>query len=147
MLREQSRLRHLGMLALIIAGIVGGVAYWFNGRLSAGPQQEYETVTALKRDVPAIVQATGIVKPKVGSQVKVGARTPGKVVELPINVGDQVHQGQVIARIEQDDLVAKVKYQKAVLAEAGLRKFVWLGTLNATKNSMRQYLCIPPEIG
>ena len=82
------------------------------------PQQEYETVTALKRDVGAVVQATGIVKAMVGAEVKVGARTPGKVVELPINVGDNVHEGQVIARIEQDDLIAKVKLQKAVLAEA-----------------------------
>jgi RND family efflux transporter MFP subunit len=72
----------------------------------------------LKRDVGAAVQATGIVKAMVGAEVKVGARMPGKVVELPINVGDSVAKGQVIARIEQDDLVAKVKLQKAVLAEA-----------------------------
>ena len=103
---------------LIASGIVGGGAYWFNGRLSSGAQQEYETVTVLKRDVAAVVQATGIVKAMVGADVKVGARLPGKVVELPINVGDHVHKGQVIARIEQEDLVAKVKLQKAVLAEA-----------------------------
>jgi RND family efflux transporter MFP subunit len=103
---------------LTVIGIVGLGAYWVNGRLSDKPQGEYETVTVLKRDVSAVVQATGIVKAMVGADVKVGARTPGKVVELPINVGDKVHKGQVIAKIEQDDLVAKVKLQKAVLAEA-----------------------------
>jgi len=106
------------MLVLIAIGIVGAGAFWVNGRLSGKPQQEYETVTALKHDVGAVVQATGIVKPMVGADVKVGARMPGKVVELPINVGDTVNKGQVIARIEQEDLVAKVKLQKAVLAEA-----------------------------
>ena len=117
MLKKQSRPKRVAMLILITAGIVGG-GYWFNGGLSAKPQQEYETVTVLKRDVAEVVQATGIVKAMVGAEVKVGARTPGKVVELPINVGDNVHEGQVIASIEQDDLIAKVKLQKAVLAEA-----------------------------
>jgi len=106
------------LLALIAIGAVSGGAYWINGRLPGNPQQDYETVMALKRDVGAVVQATGTVKPLVGAEVKVGARTPGKVVELPINVGDKVEKGQVIAKIEQDDLVAKVKLQKAVLAEA-----------------------------
>ena len=64
------------------------------------------------------MQATGIVKPLVGADVKVGARTPGKVVELPINVGDKVAVGQVIAKVEQDDLIAKVKLQDAILAES-----------------------------
>lgn len=118
MLRKQSSLKLVGMLVLIAIGFVGGGAYWVNGKLSGKPQQEYETVPASKRDVGAMVQATGIVKAMVGADVKVGARMPGKVVELPINVGDRVNKGQVIARIEQDDLVAKVKLQKAVLAEA-----------------------------
>ncbi|MGO9120257.1 MAG: efflux RND transporter periplasmic adaptor subunit [Desulfomonilaceae bacterium] len=118
MLKKQSRPKRVAMLILIAVGIAGGGAYWFNGKLSAKPQQECETVTVLKRDVAEVVQATGIVKAMVGADVKVGARMPGKVVELPINVGDQVHKGQVIARIEQEDLVAKVKLQRAVLAEA-----------------------------
>ncbi len=118
MLTKQSRLKHVGTLALICIGIVGAGTYWVSGRLSGKPQQEYETVSAAKRDIGAVVQATGIVKAIVGADVKVGARTPGKVVELPINVGDTVDQGQVIARIEQDDLVAKVKLQEAILAEA-----------------------------
>ena len=118
MLRKESRLKLVGILLLIVVGIVGVGAYLLNGRLSNKPQQEYETAAALKRDVGAVVQATGIVKAMVGADVKVGARMPGKVVELPINVGDRVNKGQVIAKIEQDDLVAKVKLQKAVLAEA-----------------------------
>jgi RND family efflux transporter MFP subunit len=118
MLRKQSRLKHVGILVLIAAGILSGGAYWASGRLSNNAQQEYETTTALKRDVCAMVQATGIVKAMVGADVKVGARTPGKVVELPINVGDKVTQGQVIAKIEQDDLIARVKLQEAILAEA-----------------------------
>ena len=100
-------------LILLAAGI-----YVYKGNLSGKPRVNYKTSKVLKRDLGATVQATGIVKPMVGADVKVGARTPGKVVELPINVGDKVDQGQVIARIEQDDLIAKVKLQEAILAEA-----------------------------
>ncbi|MDD3471181.1 MAG: efflux RND transporter periplasmic adaptor subunit [Syntrophaceae bacterium] len=76
------------------------------------------TSKVIRRDLGATVQATGIVKPMVGSEVKVGARTPGKVVELPINVGQTVREGQVIAKLEQDDLIAKVKLQEAILSES-----------------------------
>lgn len=100
------------------AGTLGVLAYWSSGWLSTRTQKEYETIIASKRDVNSTVQATGIVAAKVGAEVKVGARTAGKVIELPINVGDKVNKGQVIARIEQDDLIAKVKLQKALLAEA-----------------------------
>ncbi len=118
MRRIPLRPAHVGTLVLICLGIVSGGAYWVSGRLSAKSSPRHQTVTALKRDIAAKVHATGIVKARVGADVKVGARMPGKVVELPINVGDKVYKGQVIARIEQDDLVAKVKFQKALLAEA-----------------------------
>ncbi|AFM26187.1 efflux RND transporter periplasmic adaptor subunit [Desulfomonile tiedjei] len=116
--KKQLRRKHAGILVTIAIVILCGGAYWLNGGFSAKPQQEYETEKVLKQDVRSVVQATGIVKAMVGADVKVGARMPGKVVELPINVGDRVKEGQVIAKIEQDDLVAKVKLQKAVLAEA-----------------------------
>jgi len=107
--------------ALILTGgaaIVAVGIYLVSGNVTSRPKTDYKTAKVLKRDLGATVQATGIVKPLVGADVKVGARTPGKVVELPINVGDKVADGQIIARIEQDDLIAKVKLQDAILAEA-----------------------------
>jgi RND family efflux transporter MFP subunit len=109
------------LVAIILLGSVAIVAtgmYLVGGGVSGKPREDYKTAKVLKRDLGATVQATGIVKPLVGADVKVGARTPGKVVELPINVGDKVADGQVIAKIEQDDLIAKVKLQEAILAEA-----------------------------
>lgn len=102
----------LGSAAVVL--VAGIYAVSFPGK----PKQTYKLAKVLKRDLGATVQATGIVRPLVGAEVKVGARTPGKVVELPINVGDKVAEGQVIAKIEQDDLMAKVKLQEAILAEA-----------------------------
>ncbi len=104
-----------GAMALLI-GLVGYFVYQSSG--SSRSKAKLNTSKVVRRDLGATVQATGIVKPMVGSEVKVGARTPGKVIELPINVGQQVKEGEVIARLEQDDLAAKVKLQEAILAEA-----------------------------
>jgi macrolide-specific efflux system membrane fusion protein len=100
----------------VVMLVVGMIAV--NGSFSSKPKQDYKLGKVLRRDLGATVQATGIVKPLVGAEVKVGARTPGKVVELPINVGDEVAPGQVIAKIEQNDLIAKVRLQEAILSEA-----------------------------
>lgn len=99
------------MIALVVAITMSRV---FTGKSSEG----YRTAKVVRRDLGATVQATGIVKPLVGAEVKVGARTPGKVIELPINVGQKVAMGEVIARLEQDDLLAKVKLQEAILEES-----------------------------
>ncbi|MCX5860977.1 MAG: efflux RND transporter periplasmic adaptor subunit [Deltaproteobacteria bacterium] len=106
-------------ISLLVAAVLVAVLILSMSRILPGKSSEgYPTARVVKRDLGATVQATGIVKALVGAEVKVGARTPGKVVDLPINVGDRVAEGQVIAKIEQDDLVAKVKLQDAILAEA-----------------------------
>jgi len=117
LLQRMKRKHYIMALGGGLALLVGGM-YALKATSSGNVEENYRTAKALKRDLGATVQATGIVRPVVGAEVKVGARTPGKVIELPINVGDKVAEGQVLARIEQDDLLAKVKLQEAILAEA-----------------------------
>jgi HlyD family secretion protein/macrolide-specific efflux system membrane fusion protein len=54
------------------------------------------------------VSATGAIKPKVGAEVKVGARISGKVEKLFVTQGDRVKAGQLIAVIEHKDLQDEV---------------------------------------
>ncbi len=103
---------------LVLAAAIAFVWAVFASKTSRKSNGQYKTVKVLKRDLSATVQATGVVKALVGAEVKVGSRTPGKVVELPITVGDRVTKGQVLAKIEQDDLIAKVKLQEAILLES-----------------------------
>jgi macrolide-specific efflux system membrane fusion protein len=107
----------LGSLIIVVCLLSAGfiASGWV---LPKGPKEKFRTAKVIRRDLGATVQATGLVKAMVGADVKVGARTPGKVIELPINVGDKVQAGQMIARIEQDDLLGKVKLQEAILQEA-----------------------------
>ena len=76
------------------------------------------TIAAVeKRDMGSQVQATGIIRPKVGAEVKVGARITGKVEHLYANIGDRVSKGQVLVRLEQDDLKARADQAAAVHLE------------------------------
>ncbi|MFO8007340.1 MAG: efflux RND transporter periplasmic adaptor subunit [Candidatus Brocadiia bacterium] len=106
-------------LFVIFAAITGGglVAWSLVGR---NPQenQEPKTVRVERRDFASTVLATGEVDPQVGAEVKVGARISGKVDRLLANIGDQVRKGEVIARIEQEDLKAQVEQREAELQRA-----------------------------
>ncbi len=115
--KQKNRRFTLVLLLVLGLGLGGGYYFFFQYGGGGKAKAKLNTAKVVRRDLGATVQATGVVKPMVGSEVKVGARTPGKVVELPINVGQHVKEGEVIARLEQDDLSAKVKYQEAILAE------------------------------
>ena len=46
-----------------------------------------------RKDLSLTTQATGIVKPMIGAEVKVGSRISGKVEHLYANVGEEVKKG------------------------------------------------------
>lgn len=81
-------------------------------------ESAFTTAVVEKRDMGSLVQATGIIKPKVGAEVKVGARITGKVEHLYANIGDRVKKGQVLVRLEQDDLKARADQAEAAYLEA-----------------------------
>lgn len=74
----------------------------------ASKEVNFQTETVQRRDIASSVQATGVIRAKIGAEVKVGARISGKVDKLYANIGDVVKKGQLIARLEQEDLKAKV---------------------------------------
>jgi len=106
------------VLFIALVAVVSMGLYSYSALFPAKTHEEFRTARVKRRDLGATVQATGTVKAVVGAEVKVGSRVPGKVVELPVNVGQKVSKGQIIARLEQEDLKAKVRLQDAVLAEA-----------------------------
>ncbi len=112
-------MKHKTSIALfvVLATVVSIGLYSYSALSPAKTQEEFRAAGVERRDLGATVQATGIVKAVVGAEVKVGSRVPGKVVELPVKVGQRVSKGQIIARLEQEDLKARVRLQEAVLAE------------------------------
>lgn len=110
------------LLAVFLLCAVTGLSVWrFHVRektkVLAPP-----TAKVTKRDLSSVVLATGVVKPQIGAEVRVGARISGKVDRLYANIGDVVKKGQVIAELEKADLEARVQQGAAGLrlAEAKL---------------------------
>jgi len=103
-------------LALAVTAL-GSAGAWYTLTRSANPAGPAVALVA-RRDLSATVTATGTIKAMVGAEVKVGSRIAGRVDQLAVQVGDRVKAGQVIARLEQDDLRAAVELARANLANA-----------------------------
>jgi HlyD family secretion protein len=67
-----------------------------------------------KRDLQALVSASGKIQPK--RSVNVSAETMGKVVDLKVNEGDTVAQGQFLMQIDPRNLQTAVNSRSASLA-------------------------------
>ena len=105
---------------IVLSGMVLAAAWgatWYAFKRPAGATGP-ATALVTRRNLSATVTATGTIKAVVGAEVRVGARIPGRVEQLAVQAGDRVKAGQVIARLEQDDLRAAVEKARADLAAA-----------------------------
>ena len=86
---------------------------------TAAPQvRPVRTVTVVKRDVGETVSYTGRIQAE--NETRLAFRISGRMVERPINVGDHVEPGQVVAKLEpQDELNALRTAQASVAAAQG----------------------------
>ncbi len=81
-------------------------------------QSSSRTVPVVRRDIGSSVLATGIVKPLVGAEVKVGSRVSGVVKQLRAQIGDLVEAGQIIAELDDAEFKAKLDQNMAALERA-----------------------------
>lgn len=111
--------KKIGIAAASTILVIVAVAFAAYSRTgSEKGESAFTTAVVEKRDLGSLVQATGIIKPKVGAEVKVGARITGRVERLYANIGDRVKKDQVLVRLEQDDLKARADQAEAAYLEA-----------------------------
>ncbi len=80
--------------------------------------KNYKSFKVRKVNLFDIIKVTGVIKPKVGGEIKVGSRISGTVEKLFVSVGDYVKKGDLIAIIEHNDLQARVnelEYEKKLI--------------------------------
>ena len=65
---------------------------------------------------------SGVVRPRIESAI--GFRVGGKIVQRLVNVGDRVEVGEVIARLDENDLQLAENSAKAAVASARSRRDV-----------------------
>jgi RND family efflux transporter MFP subunit len=93
---------------------------------TASPQvRPVRTVTVVKRDVGEMVSFTGRIQAE--NEARLAFRIPGRMIERPINVGDHVEPGQVVAKLEPQDELNALRTAQAGVAAAQAR-------LNETQN-------------
>ncbi|MEW5773741.1 MAG: efflux RND transporter periplasmic adaptor subunit [Thermodesulfobacteriota bacterium] len=106
------------VILLLLAGLAGGGFYWWRSAQAPAEPKILATARVERGAVRKELDSTGIVKAQVGAIVKIGAQATGRLVAMPVKVGDAVERGQVIARIDDRDLSAQLAQAEAGLARA-----------------------------
>ena len=101
------------LLVLVLAG--GGAAAAFARRGEPGTTVTVETIQ--KRDLEAIVSASGKIDPK--KTVNISAQTMGRVTRLGVKEGDRVKAGQFLLQI--DPITAEAAVRRDIASVAGAR--------------------------
>lgn len=102
-----------GILAVLTAVAVGIVAAGGDDAVTV------RTEDVQRRDLVARVSATGHIEPKTA--VDISADVSGRIVELTVEEGDDVEQGQLLLTIDDARFRAALQRAQASLAEARAR--------------------------
>jgi len=97
---------------VLIALVVGGIVW------SKGGTVTVQTTKVAREDLPAIVTASGEVKPPPADLANVNASSIGKITEIYIKEGDTVKKGQLLLKTEAIQANANVDAQKATVTSA-----------------------------
>jgi HlyD family secretion protein len=127
--------------AAAVAGVAAAAALLRSppGAIDAG-----ETVRVARRDVGRVIRATGVIKPAIGAEVRVGSRVSGVVTRLHVRVGDVVRQGDLLAELDTRELAARRDDALAALrvAEANL---AYATTELGRRRQLRADQLLPPS--
>jgi HlyD family secretion protein len=82
-------------------------------------EEEVETANVIRRSLDREVSATGVIRPVVGAEIDVGSRISGIVQRIPVEVGELVTRGALLARIDPTELEAALAQARADLTLAG----------------------------
>lgn len=103
------------VIGVLIVVALGAIAY-ANLSFKRTTGVEINTEKIAKRDLEAVVSASGKIRPK--KSVNIAAETMGKVVNLAVNEGDMVKAGQFLLQIDPRSLQTQVNRTGASLAAA-----------------------------
>ncbi len=111
---------------LIVAAVLAlGVGYYVPKTFSVKPADTAKTNGSVTPAAPKATAKTawaasapGRVEP-AGGEVRIGVQAPGRIAEVLVAVNDKVASGDLLLRLDDDELVARVH---AALAEVAVRK-------------------------
>jgi HlyD family secretion protein len=115
----------IGSAALLVVAVLGVMA----ARLVKGTQIDPNRIAKVQRgDVARSVVATGKIQPI--TKVEVKSKASGIVEKLYVDINNQVHKGQQLAQLDQQEIVAQVDAQRAQLAAAEANVGTYLANID-----------------
>jgi membrane fusion protein, multidrug efflux system len=85
----------------------------------AAPPRAVRLVPAAQSTVPRTVQTTGTMV--ADDEVGLGTKVPGRLSEIPVDLGSRVRKGQVIGRVDPNDYQLRLDQSVAALQQARAR--------------------------
>ncbi|HWV53741.1 efflux RND transporter periplasmic adaptor subunit [Pseudorhodoplanes sp.] len=124
-------MRKLPVVVLCLAVIAAAALYFVPGWNGAPADSSYRTAKVDRGEVVATVSATGTINPT--TTVIVGSQLSGQVVEILADYNSEVQAGQVVARLNQDQIRARLDAARADLAQMRAQKLVVEGQIEKVK--------------
>lgn len=100
-------------ISLLLAGSGGGSA--FGAPAASPPAVPVTAAPATQRDVPVFLRGLGVVR--AFNTVEIKAQVNGMLLAIPVREGQEVHQGDVVARIDPRPYQAAMDQARAQRAQ------------------------------
>jgi HlyD family secretion protein len=123
--------RRLPLIALSIFAVLAAALYFGPGWNGAPAEGSYRTAKADRAEILATVNATGTINPI--TTVIVGSQLSGQVVEILADYNSEVKAGQVVARLNSDQIRAKLDAARADLAQTRAQRLVTEGQIEKVR--------------
>ena len=111
--KKSRRILFISLAVLVLILLSGSAAVVLGRSKTIDPAM---IVKVLRGDVAKSVVATGKVQPI--TKVEVKSKASGIVTDLATDINDRVHKGQVLAQLDQREILDQVAAQKATLTAA-----------------------------
>ena len=94
------------------------------------------TEKAIRKTIVQTVSATGKVQPE--TEVKISPEVAGEIIELPVEDGKRVKQGDLLVRIKPDSYKALVEQQEAAISAAKATNLQQKATMLKTEHDFKR---------
>jgi HlyD family secretion protein len=117
MKRRKKILKVASLVAVLAVLVGGGYATWAYATDGSDPAGALRTISVRRGELLEVASASGTIEPHV--QVEVKSRASGEIVEVLVEEGDVVEEGQVLFRLDRAD--AQRAIEEARVAERRIR--------------------------
>ncbi len=108
----------IAALAILLAVLTGCGKAWHE-RATAQPELppvQVRTTSVQTRSVPSIEEVVGTVRAKLRATIE--AKASGRIVELPVVLGQKIKAGDLLARLDAPEIKARLEQAEAALQQA-----------------------------